>query len=119
MEILMEILAEIINAHWFWFGPLFLVGLVWALIRRGPYVDARAYGDALTDVTIQAAITAIGANKRVLRITPGTWVVNPTDATIEVPDNITLKVDRGALLSVSAGKTLTINGPLEAGLYGD
>ena len=36
---------------------------------------------------------------------------------LTVPDNITLSVDRGGMLSVSSGATLTINGSIDAGLY--
>jgi len=84
------------------------------IITNGPYVDARAYGTAKTDVTIQAALTAIGAADRVLFISPTTWTLS-NDVT--VPANVTLSVPQGATISVDNGKTLTINGHVNAGAY--
>jgi hypothetical protein len=47
-----------------------------------------------------------------LVLTPGTWTIS---------NNVTLtqglRIPYGATLSIDSGKTLTINGPLEAGLY--
>jgi len=45
---------------------------------------------------------------------PGTWAVT-TNTTI--PANIVLRPRKGAILTISTGVTLTINGPLEAGWY--
>jgi len=60
------------------------------------------------------AITAIGGNPAVLHIPPGSWAIA---ADLTIPANITLKLPRGAILNIAAGKTLTINGGVEAGLY--
>jgi hypothetical protein len=72
-------------------------------------------GSVYTDATITSALTALGtSDKATLLLTPGTWTISDD---ITITSNITLKVPAGALISVASGKTLTINGPLEAGLY--
>ena len=63
---------------------------------------------------LQATISAIRTNNCTLRLPSGTW---PITADLTIPANITLKLKPGAILSISTTKTLTINGPLEAGLY--
>ena len=82
-------------------------------------VDARLgkeiwVGDPGYGETIQDAITAIGSNARILRVPAGTHAIS---ADLIVPANITLEVERGAILAIATTKTLTINGGLEAGLY--
>uniref|UniRef100_A0A6M3XAC5 Uncharacterized protein n=2 Tax=viral metagenome TaxID=1070528 RepID=A0A6M3XAC5_9ZZZZ len=81
------------------------------IISNGVWVDARAYGSALNDTAIQAAITVIGADNKVLVITPGTWTITNN---LSIPANITVMVMNGGLLSVGAAKKLTIIGPLDA-----
>lgn len=72
-------------------------------------------GSVYTDATITSALTALGtSDKATLLLTPGTWTISDD---ITITSNITLKVPAGALISVASGKTLTINGPLEAGMY--
>lgn len=79
------------------------------------FVNATDYNSGtLTDDTINAAVTALSGAERRLFLKAGTWVI---DANCTVPANITLVVARGAVLSISGGATLTINGDLEAGLY--
>jgi len=85
------------------------------IIKDGTYIDARSYGDTLGHATIQAAITAIGADDKVLVISPGTWTIAPT-GTLTVPSNITLKVADGGVLDIATGDTLLIQGGFEAGL---
>ena len=63
---------------------------------------------------LQAAVRAIGGSNRTLRLPSGTW---PITDDFTIPANLTLKPERGAILSVATGKTLTINGGYEAGLY--
>jgi hypothetical protein len=60
----------------------------------------------------QGAVTAIGSNPTVLHIPPGIW---PIFSDLTIPANITLQAPRGAILNIANGKTLTLNGPLEAG----
>jgi hypothetical protein len=71
-------------------------------------------GDPNYGATLQSAVTAIGNNQALLRIPAGTWIVG---ANLTIPANITLRPERGAILNVTTGVTLTINGGLKAGLY--
>ena len=82
-------------------------------------VDARLakevwVGDPKFGATLQDALTTLGAATAVLRVPKGTTNVA---ANLTIPANITLKPERGASFAVATGKTLTINGGLEAGLY--
>jgi hypothetical protein len=82
-------------------------------------VDARLgkeiwVGDPNYGTTFQSAVTAIGSNAVILRVPAGTYNIS---ADLTVSANITLKPERGAVFAVATGKTLTINGGLEAGLY--
>jgi hypothetical protein len=71
-------------------------------------------GDPGYGTTLQDAITGIGSNQASLRIPAGAWNVA---ANFTIPANITLKPERGAILNISSGVTLTINGELDAGDY--
>lgn len=72
-------------------------------------------GVSYTKTTIEAAKTAIGTSNLVtLLARPGVWTI--TDNTT-IPENISLRVPAGASFTISTGKTLTINGPFDAGLY--
>lgn len=75
---------------------------------------AADYGTVGTQAAISAAISAIGSDSRTLYLCPGTWSIT-SDLTI--PTNITLRPERGAILSIATGITLTINGSLDAGPY--
>ena len=82
-------------------------------------VDARLakenwVGDPKFGGTIQSAITAIGTSPSILRVPAGVWNIADN---LTIPANISLQVERGAILAVADGKILTINGPVEAGLY--
>ena len=85
-------------------------------------VDARLskeiwVGDPNYGTTIQSAITAIGTtNKVILRIPADTWTIS---ADLTVPANITLKPERGAIITNAGAttKNLTIAGGFDAGLY--
>ena len=70
--------------------------------------------DSLYSGDLGTAITTIGSAKTVLSIPAGNW---PIAANLTVPANLTLKLAHGAVLTIATGKTLTINGPLEAGPY--
>lgn len=48
--------------------------------------------------TLQGAIAAVGVNKATLRLPPGTWTISDG---LAIPANITLKPERGAVLSVT------------------
>ena len=69
--------------------------------------------DSLYGGDLGTAITAIGSVKTVLSIPAGNW---PIAANLTVPANLTLKFVHGAVLTIATTKTLTINGPLDAGL---
>ncbi len=71
-------------------------------------------GDSYTDSTINNAINAIGSNKVELVLRTGTWTI---DNNVTIPSTITLTFQPGALLSVGSGKTITINGDVNAGNY--
>jgi hypothetical protein len=94
-----------------------LGALVWTLDNLVSPVDdwifAIEYGSP-SQTTIETAIAAIGSDNRTLIITPGTWDITTS---LTIPSNITLRVDRGATLTIADTKTLTINGGFEAGLY--
>lgn len=80
-------------------------------------VDARlAYeawvGDPLLGATLPLAVTALGTtNPKHLRLTPATYTLA---ADLTIPANLTLKPERGAVIAIPTGKTLTINGGLAA-----
>jgi hypothetical protein len=85
------------------------------LARLGSDVlDPRQYGTSGTLGALQAAISDIGSDPATLYLAPDTW--NITDD-LEIPDNINLYVENGAIFYISATKTLTINGPIDAGPY--
>ena len=82
-------------------------------------VDARLanekwLNDSAYNGDLNTAITAIGGAKTVLSIPAGNW---PIAADLTVPANLRLKFAHGAVLTIPTGKTLTINGALEAGPY--
>lgn len=69
------------------------------------------YGKTLPGVV--AAFTNSGISV-ILHIPPGTHKIS---SNLTIPANITLKLERGGIISVSNNVTLTINGDFEAGLY--
>ena len=89
---------------------LFITGMVRVDKRLGYEIWV---GDPDYGSTLQGALTAIGGNQAALRIPAGTWRIG---ANLTIPANVTLKPERGAKLTIATGSTLTINGPLEAGL---
>ncbi len=82
-------------------------------------VDARLgkeywVGDPKHGSTIQNALDFLGSTNCILRIHTGTHSIA---ADLTVPANLTLAPERGAILSIATGKTLTINSGFQAGLY--
>lgn len=67
-------------------------------------------GDYATFAQACAAATALG--KTLIVSHPHAIAVDTT-----VPDSVNIRVDTGGLFTVALGKTLTISGSLEAGLY--
>ncbi len=91
----------------------------WQLLDAGAVKIGEIWvGDPNYGSTIQAAITSINSiifsPPATLHIPAGTYTF-PSSYTI--PANITLAPENGAILSVPAGVTLTINGPFQAGPY--
>ncbi len=76
-------------------------------IFGGPVTDVRYYS------SFSSAITSIGATKTTLLI-PEEQVVS---ADVTVPSTMELMFTRNGSLSIDTGKTVTINGPLDAGLH--
>ena len=82
-------------------------------------VDARLgkeiwVGDPNYGTTLQEALTTIDTSSVTLRVPAGTHNISEN---FTIPATIALRVERGAILAVAATKTLTINGPIDAGLY--
>ncbi|MDP3181576.1 MAG: right-handed parallel beta-helix repeat-containing protein [Desulfobaccales bacterium] len=71
-------------------------------------------GDPNYGPTLPAAVNDIGSAEANLHVPPGIWNIA---ADLTIPANVNLKPERGATLSVATGKTLTINGELDAGHY--
>ncbi len=77
-------------------------------------IYAHWFGD-LTKATLDTVKASVGTtNKVTVVLIPGTWTI---DDDLTITSNISLKVQPGALLAISTTKTLTINGPFDAGLY--
>ncbi len=86
-----------------------------ALDRVDPRLGREIWvGDPKYGSSFQNTVTAAGFNKVILRVPAG---IHDIAGDLTVPGNVTVKVERGANLAVATGKTLTINGGLEAGLY--
>lgn len=82
------------------------------VVYDGVWVDARAYGSALNDTTIQAALTAIGSDSKVLVLTSGTWTI-ANNVNWSSYTNVVFKFMNGAVLTHT---TKTINIPnIDAG----
>ena len=86
------------------------------------YPDYNAVNQGLTgdNDTIKYCVDTYGSDQGtiVLRHNSGSATTTYVLGTDEViPTNITLQIERGAILSISVGKTLTINGLLEVGMY--
>ena len=75
------------------------------------WVFGQDYGSA-GQTALNAALAVIGVNDRILSLGPGTWSIT-ADTTI--PANVTLKPERGAILTFATTKNLYINGHLDAG----
>ncbi len=72
-----------------------------------------AYGQSSSDKTLSClnrALNVIGNQAATIELAPGTWSI--TDD-VTLPSNIVLRLAAGAVLDVSSGKTLTINGYLD------
>jgi len=93
-------LFNIINPAW---GFLLLLPLVGYICWANPY----EYN------SFAATVAAIGGNSGTIMI-PNEQII---DANLVIPSNITLEFIHGGYLNIAVGKTVTINGPIEAGSY--
>ena len=75
--------------------------------------NARSYGDgAVSFSSLSSAVAFIGNAQYRLYLGRGTW---PVTSNLTLPNNLTLSMEKGAILNVVNGVTLTIQGPVEAG----
>ena len=81
------------------------------IVSQGIY-NVLAYGSA-AEAPFLAAIAAIGGNKATLLVSIGVTVT----ANLTIPATLTLQFIQGGIITVNSGITLTINGPIDAGLY--
>ncbi len=115
----------------FGFGVLItFLALSWPAVNSArPVLDGGLLADAGTLATgevsnaqkspqtknsFDAAVAAAGNTDCAVVITPGIWMISND---LVVPSNVTLKVERGAVITIADGKVLTINGTIEAGTY--
>ena len=75
-------------------------------------IEVRTLGGVSHHKTIKEALAAAGSNQATLHLSPGNWVI-PED--LLFPKNITLRFERGAILSLGTGVKVTINSEIEAG----
>ena len=68
--------------------------------------------EAQTYASLSAAVTALGSTQSTLKLLPGNY---PVSSDLTIPATVTIKPERGAIFAIATGKTLTINGPLDAG----
>lgn len=75
-----------------------------------------ATGNGTTDDagSINTLITSIGSDEATIVVDPGTYRCG---SAVTVPSNITLWFLQGGILSPDSGDTITINGPIEAGVW--
>lgn len=70
--------------------------------------------------TMKSLVDAIGVSKEATIVLAHNSNSNNTTYTLStsltITSNINLKIEKGALLSIATGQTLTINGPFESGL---
>ena len=77
-------------------------------------IDASDYGTEIGGNALSLAITSASGSDRTVFLTPGNW---PIPDNLTIPSNINLKPIFGAYTTIAAGKTLTINGTIDAPLY--
>ncbi len=74
------------------------------------YCNPLAVGSALNNTTLAAAIASTSSpdcsGNKVLLVTPGTWTIA---ANLTIPDRFAVEISQGALLSINAGQTLTLD----------
>jgi hypothetical protein len=81
-------------------------------IKVGNYIDVLSiFGGGntanMTDNTISRAVTSLGSTNCTLDLAFGTWTISNS---ITIPSNFTVNVPAGCVLSIAAGKTMTVAG---------
>lgn len=69
------------------------------------YVNTLQYGSALNATTLNAAITALGSDRRTLFLSAGAWTLA---SNVTVPCNIHLLIPTSATVSINSGITLSV-----------
>jgi hypothetical protein len=82
-------------------------------INTGDVYDPRKYGDIGDRTALQLAINA--CTNGTVYVPPYTW--NITDGDLIVPENVNLKIEKGAIFNIGNGRTITISGTIEAGKW--
>lgn len=77
-----------------------------------PGVDVFEIFGGRTSSEISSALTRIGSNTVSIWLAPGTWTISDN---LTIPSNVGVVVPDGTTLSISSGKTLTVNGRFYAG----
>ena len=75
---------------------------------NGPVMDNTS--QAFDDTVITEILNQIGTSQQTLLLTHGTWKITES---ITIPSNVNLKFEPGAVLDITATKTVTINGSME------
>jgi Pectate lyase superfamily protein len=84
-------------------------------VKSGPPgIEVRKLGEVSHHKTIKEALTAAGSSQATLHLSPGNWVIPEN---LDFPKNITLRFERGAILSLGRGVKVTMNSEIEAGLH--
>lgn len=94
------------------FSRLDSAGGTQTIYKLNDFVDVlQVYGNgsSYTVGTLANAIVNVGTSKVIFHIAPGTWTI---DSNITFPSNIELHFHHGAIFNISAGVTVTINGPI-------
>lgn len=76
--------------------------------------DAVGNGTADDTAEVSAANVAASVSGGIVMFPPGTYKIS---SALTFPSNVTLWFANGAKLSIDTGVTVTINGPIDAGLY--
>ena len=74
-------------------------------------ISSLAISDAISSPAVTGLFSLTGTTGNIIIVTSP---ITTDDST--VPGNVTLKIEHGGKITVNAGKTLTINGPFQAGL---
>lgn len=82
--------------------------------RTYPALGVADHSNPGTPGSLAALLAAIGSAPAIIEFI-GNTTYQITGANITIPQNVALRFQPGAVLSIASGRTLTVNGPLEAG----